>query len=381
MALTVLDKIEIAKISQYLSNVSTAKSGLFGPKPDQQLPEKLYLERKAVEWEYDGEGLTDGTRAAGTITVTSLGNTGDRYLFTYDYPGIGVVTLGEYETQSSDTTTAILAASIASELNDNTYGFTFTVTNSTINYLGPLGLGASANGTAISCTYTEQFLPTNISDLWAWWDAAQGVTGTTSVTQWNDLSGNGNTLTADSGEFPAVFNNAQNGKPAIGRSGGNARLDAANLVPDLAVQGGTIFIVAKQINTSDTNGPFLFFGTTQSVNIRRGGAAADYIRFGVTSQSGATSNNRIGFPDNVFYSLRLRVDNVNQYASINNDTETSVPCVLGDYSGGTILSLFWSVGNVYGNKQICEVIFYDRDLNETEINEVETYLNDKYALY
>lgn len=60
MALTVNDKIDIAKISQYLSNVDTAKSGLFGPRPDQTLPEKLYLERKAVEWEFNGEDLTDG---------------------------------------------------------------------------------------------------------------------------------------------------------------------------------------------------------------------------------------------------------------------------------------------------------------------------------
>ena len=149
MALTVNDKIDIAKISQYLSNVDTAKSGLFGPRPDQTLPEKLYLERKAVEWEYDNEGLIIGVRASGNINVVLLSPEGTFYEFAFDYPGIGNVILGQYVVQNTDTTTDILAANISEALSQNNYGFNFSVSGSSITYLAPLLLGSSVNGQSI----------------------------------------------------------------------------------------------------------------------------------------------------------------------------------------------------------------------------------------
>lgn len=50
MPLTVQDKINIAKISQYLSLKDVGKSGLFGKRLDQELPYKIYLERYAAAW-------------------------------------------------------------------------------------------------------------------------------------------------------------------------------------------------------------------------------------------------------------------------------------------------------------------------------------------
>lgn len=51
--MTTLEKINIAKISQYLSSQDVAKGNLFSPRRDVNLPKKLYMERKAVEWMYD----------------------------------------------------------------------------------------------------------------------------------------------------------------------------------------------------------------------------------------------------------------------------------------------------------------------------------------
>lgn len=154
MPLTVLDKIKIAKISQYLSLNDVGKGSLFGQRLDPELPQKLYMERTAVEWEYNNEPITAGQMAEGTIVVDDIGNPGDEYIFTYNYPGIGVVVLGNYITQNTDTTTTILAASIASALGNNSYGFTFVASGNEITYDAPVSLGASANGTAIYCTYT-----------------------------------------------------------------------------------------------------------------------------------------------------------------------------------------------------------------------------------
>jgi len=70
VALTILNKIDITKISQYLSLVDVGKSGLFGKRLDQELPYKIYLERFGPDWKADyefqqqiqdpSEGLTDG---------------------------------------------------------------------------------------------------------------------------------------------------------------------------------------------------------------------------------------------------------------------------------------------------------------------------------
>lgn len=149
MALTVLEKIDIAKISQYLSLKDIGKSGLFGKRLDQELPYKLYMERAGVEWEYENEGLTEGIRASGNILIESLPPENTFYEFAFNYPGIGVVILGEYVVQQSDTDTIILAANIAQALNDNSYGFTFIALGSSIMYLAPLSLGSSVNGQSV----------------------------------------------------------------------------------------------------------------------------------------------------------------------------------------------------------------------------------------
>lgn len=53
MPLTVAQIIDIAKISQYLSQNDVQKGSLFSPRVAPMTPQILYLERKAVEWMYD----------------------------------------------------------------------------------------------------------------------------------------------------------------------------------------------------------------------------------------------------------------------------------------------------------------------------------------
>lgn len=219
-----------------------------------------------------------------------------------------------------------------------------------------------------------------MANLWAWYKADAGVTGTTSVTAWADQSGSGNDLAAVSGFEPALLTGELNGLPAVARGSIDARMNTAAVVPDLSTIGGTIFIVGKQAVSGDVNAPYLSFGTSQSVNIRRQGATADANRFGVNSASGATNNDRAGVTDGTYHTLRLRVDNVNQFASINNDAETSIACILGSFAGGTILELLYSSGT-FGDKAICELIIFTRSLNSTELGQMEDYLRTKYSHY
>lgn len=56
----VLEKINIAKVSQFLASNDIAKAGLFGGGQDLQLPRKIYCIRKSVEWLYNIDN-TDST--------------------------------------------------------------------------------------------------------------------------------------------------------------------------------------------------------------------------------------------------------------------------------------------------------------------------------
>lgn len=154
MPLTTSQIVAIAKVSQALAQVDVMKGSLFSPRLAPQTPHVLRLERRAVEWRNSFENLTNGTRSVSTITVDTLGSTGDLYVFTYDYAGIGTVNLGNYTTVSGDTTTTILAASIVTALNSNNYGFSFTSLNNIITCTAPLDIASDSNGTAINCDIT-----------------------------------------------------------------------------------------------------------------------------------------------------------------------------------------------------------------------------------
>ena len=53
MAFTVEQKINIAKICQYLCAADIRNGGLYGAKINPNLPQILYIERKSVEWAYN----------------------------------------------------------------------------------------------------------------------------------------------------------------------------------------------------------------------------------------------------------------------------------------------------------------------------------------
>jgi hypothetical protein len=53
MAYTIEEKINIAKISQYLTARDVRNGSLFGATLNPNLPQILYIERKSVEWAFD----------------------------------------------------------------------------------------------------------------------------------------------------------------------------------------------------------------------------------------------------------------------------------------------------------------------------------------
>jgi DUF1009 family protein len=142
-----LDIINIAKISQYLCENDIDKKGLFGGGVDLLLPRKIYNIRKSVEWLYLNAGGTNETRAIGYIEIDSLGRfyVGINITVYVDDPVLGLLILGSYTAQSSDTTEAILAASLANALSSNTYGYNVTANGNVVEVEARPGLGSTIN--------------------------------------------------------------------------------------------------------------------------------------------------------------------------------------------------------------------------------------------
>jgi len=144
---SILDKIKIAKVSQFLAENDIDKRGLYGGGVDILLPTKIYNIRKSVEWMYGINPPTNEVRAKGYIEITSLGffNTGKLITVYVDDPGLGLIILGTYTILITDTTEILVATGLANSLALNPYGYYVSRINNIITIEARAGLGGSIN--------------------------------------------------------------------------------------------------------------------------------------------------------------------------------------------------------------------------------------------
>lgn len=211
------------------------------------------------------------------------------------------------------------------------------------------------------------FTPLAISNLQAWYKADAGVTlnGST-VSQWNDQSGNLRHLTQSTATYQPLFVAVgQNAKPTV-------RFDAVDdFMQTAAVLIGldnlTFFIVLNR--QSDLNSTILGSGIYNAM----------YWQYYTTSYMGAmqiATNPLIST-----YQLRAGTatpTDQNMYknsALIKNGNNV----VASGYHYNEFRNLAYSSYPLNGD--IAEVLIYSKVLNGTELLDVNTYLNDKYAIY
>lgn len=370
---TILETIDYADLAIGLCANDNARGALYGKRltaPSSPVTQAIVTD--ALRWLYAGFPEVAGVSAIGYITVTDIGDDGDEIEVFCDIPEVGVVSLGSYEKDSGDTDTTILAASIAAELSYT--GFTFASNLAVISITAPAIFGAEMNiGNRLSVEITpNEFVPTDIADLWSWYESGVGVTGTTSVTQWNDQSGNGRNLL--SAVAPKLTLNVINGYPVIEpNSAGSRMLPAANF----PVGDYTIFIVGSQSVGSgaldDGDGVFLYSAANDMIISRDG--TNDAI-------SGALSGLTKAATNGTFYTIRnkyLTTGSNGYYLALNNGSEGFLSAS-GSASPDQLLVFDDGFSN-YGNKKIAEILIYTRALAAPEVTQVETYLQTKYQHY
>lgn len=143
---TIADIIKIAKISQYLCVNDIDKKGLYGGGVDLLLPDKIYNIRKSVEWAFENPMESSYVNATATITINDIGNDGDIIEVSVNDPDYGIIVLGVYIKQSTDTDTTILAQNILNAIALNTYGYGVESEDNIITIQARNNLGSSING-------------------------------------------------------------------------------------------------------------------------------------------------------------------------------------------------------------------------------------------
>jgi hypothetical protein len=219
--------------------------------------------------------------------------------------------------------------------------------------------------------------PTNVPGCTFWVRADRGLTllnGTTVFT-WADQSGNGNNVTQSNGALePTLFpSGGPNNQPYISFSSAATQ----NLLSGNAVVGAnnwTVFTVHNVADTAASRPVLQVGGTGNGFGIQADTSKRDIVAYGNAAQYNGvvplntweqwTAQNTSTGPV-----TSLRVNGVPQPLTPNN-------AVIGAPGARTAVG----TGNgAFFNGGIAEIIAYNRVLSATEINEVESYLLNRYG--
>lgn len=239
--------------------------------------------------------------------------------------------------------------------------------------------------------YGVVFTPKQLPGCALWFDAADTASMTfsgTSVTRWNDKSGNDYNATSTDytpPEYSATgFNN---GYPGLFFNGSTTLLNTPAFSPNpvLATNGTdtTIFIVMNRLSTGVIGG-YAAYGLETDVNSYAfrdpsSSPSQTFIDIGLNGSDALTSSNTAIGPQ--LYSLGRTGGTVYMYAfssllgSVSRPGATGIPSLSQKFCiGGSIAD------NSYFNSYISELIIYNQALTTDQRWQVEGYLAQRWGL-
>jgi hypothetical protein len=230
------------------------------------------------------------------------------------------------------------------------------------------------------------FSPADISGLSLWLKADAGVTLSGSdVTAWADQSGNGNNASSEEGTRPTLVSNTLNSKPVLRFDGTGQKMDLTSSI------GGTaysIFIVCK--NNDNENGSMFFWSTDNnfgkyiaSITSETYNASARNKFILAQNDAGGGEGESIiawsstAVNNNYFIGTAMQNGGGKAYSNGSGGADS-----LGTFSASNTFNLIGGYGFGYElDGDVAEIISYNRAVNSTERQQVEAYLNTKYAIY
>lgn len=223
------------------------------------------------------------------------------------------------------------------------------------------------------------FTPKSIAGLAAWYDASNASSITlngTTVSQWNDLSGNArHQLQATAASQPNYSATGLNGRGTISTTGSQwMQADA------FASSAAATVLLVWQIN-SNSGVPYVFQrGSVNDVHsfISNGGTANNQM----AARRGSGNEGRVAVAELgnsgiwriatlVFTTTLSRIFNGNTQGTDNTAT-VSAP------TGNKVLFLFGLNSATLYASGLAEMCYYDRELNATQQQSVRDYLSRKW---
>jgi hypothetical protein len=221
------------------------------------------------------------------------------------------------------------------------------------------------------------FKPTDIGGCQLWLDGADAstITGTTTVTQWRDKSGNARNLGVGSGTT-SYANNA-------------ITLNSSYMFVTSAVDliKVTVFIVVKttggnnqtvfegrpntNVDYNSLDGFGFYMDGTSSVRFYGQQPSGTFSTFGVN-----TSSPRLFSFQSIGTSVSGWYDGVSQSGGTLSSTRTST-------AQGFAIGAYWSgsaYDNIIANTSLYEIIVYNSDVSNNQRQQVESYLAQKWGL-
>ncbi|MEI7954356.1 MAG: hypothetical protein WCJ66_04220 [Verrucomicrobiota bacterium] len=207
-----------------------------------------------------------------------------------------------------------------------------------------------------------------VTDLNAWYDAAAGVTTSgTTVTGWDDQSGNGNHATVGDGS-PALATSQINGHPAVQFRGNNLVIDH-NITP------GQEFIVLRSGRYSYDGGNPSHWGSDW------GGPIGQQNDSGWMLQPDSEQMWDGNAPNAVSVNGTSATKNGNNW-HFANDVNQYMVLKVNPANSGAAFGRLGRPNNSWGDGQldVAEVIVYTTPLSEDDEDRVGGYLASKYAI-
>ena len=230
------------------------------------------------------------------------------------------------------------------------------------------------------------FSPANVSGLSLWLKADTGVTTSGSkVTAWADPSGTGNNASAQEGYEPTFVSNILNSKPVLRFDGTGPQLGLTSSI------GGTAYTILIVCKNNDNVDGSMFFWTTEGnygryiASITSETYNASAVNKFILSENdvgGGEGDSVIAWSsaavnNNFFIGTAIQNGGGKAYSNGSGGTGS-----LGTFIESNTFDLIGGYGFGYElDGDVAEIIAYNRAVTSTERQQVEAYLNTKYAIY
>ncbi len=223
---------------------------------------------------------------------------------------------------------------------------------------------------------TYPWEPDQISNLTAWYRADRGITlNSGNVSQWNDLSGNGNHLTQSTASAQPLWNHLDatfNNQASVEGDGTTEYMTTAAFTGGDITQPFTAVVVGIRVSGTERN---IFAGIT----------AAKDCEFGIESGANAfVMNAGDGDESLSASSTDARIHIVLFNGASSDSWMDGVQATPAATPGAEALSgltfLARQDANARWDGEICEMMFFDANVSDADKNRIGNYCQARYGI-